>query len=509
MRQLFENILVLGHHNPDTDASTAAYCYAELLNQLQRYPEKAVGAVPGEFTPQTKFVFERAGCQLPLQIDNVSPRVGHILNSNPITIDSQERVGTAIETLVRNDISMLPIVGEQGQLEGVFSNRTDGSRFLLGLDPTPLWGTLLGIDDLSSLPGMTIVGDLSPVPFEDGELRIALDGDNQWRADCCRNDVVVCANASTIKSIPPEKIPATVVIVDPLSTTDSMDAKAINAKGTAVLHYSQSLPEFLRSLVMHIRLSSLSLPTGCCIGESDLIEDIRPLMESSHHALPVIADNNKLVGLVSHGDLEKKNRSKVILVDHFQIPQPDVGLTSSEVLEILDHHRVGDIQTGAPIRVNCRPVGSSCTIVAASYLESGVEISPEIATLLLGGIVADTLILTGPTTTDTDLAIAPTLAKIAGVSVQEFGLEVMVAGDDLKTSDPKDIWQRDQKQFSIRNQCFAVAQLETASLESLDAEKLDCFKQLVDNDKQSNMRMLSMLVLTDVIKGDSWLCCSE
>ena len=509
LRAIIDNILVIGHHNPDTDASASAVSYAALLNRLGRYDQPVLGCSPGELTPQARFVFEQAGVSEPVLVTDVAPLVGHVCTQQATTLDVDQRVGDAIECLVRSDLSMLPVLTNEGKLHGIFSNRNDASRFLLGFDPTPMWGTLLSVEDLASMNGMNSVGSVQPEERLDGELRVALDGDQSWRQVVAKDDVVVCGSLQSLDEIADAKLPQTVVVVSDTDLRGSQRVAKLNAAGVAVLQFEQGIAQFLLSLSVHIRLGLLNLPSGPSVGMLDRVEDIRMLLLEHHHALPVLGDDGTFQGVISIGDLSKPERSKVILVDHFERPQTVDGLDDAEVLEILDHHRVGDIQSSSPIRVECRPVGSSCTIVASEFFDNGITPDRGIATLLLGGIVADTLVLRGPTTTDSDRKIAPRLAEIAGVILETFGRDVLVAGDDLLSSEPQDIWDRDQKQFSIRNQNFAVAQLETASLEKLPSEKLNAFRELVTKDRERNNRLLSMLVLTDVLSGNSWMYSSE
>ena len=211
-------------------------------------------------------------------------------------------------------------------------------------------------------------------------------------------DVVVCGNLQAIGRLPKDRWPATIVVFEDSNLEDNQNLlNQFNASGIAVLQYHQSIADLLRSLALHIRLGALNLPTGPSIGRLDRIEDIRRLLLDNNHAIPVLDGNGRFEGIVSKNDLSRQGRCRVILVDHFERPQAVNGLEHAEVLEIIDHHRVGDIQTGNPIRVECRPVGSSCTIVASEYFDHSVEMDRGTATLLLGGIVADTLVLRGPT----------------------------------------------------------------------------------------------------------------
>lgn len=196
-------------------------------------------------------------------------------------------------------------------------------------------------------------------------------------------------------------------------------------------------------------------------------------------------------------------------MDHFESSQATQGFENAEILEIVDHHRVGDIQTLSPVRIDCRPVGSSSTIVALRHIEAEVDIDRPIAMLLLGGLLSDTLGLRSPTTTPTDRRVVHHLAEIAGVEPDAFAREILRAGDDLVTADPARIWNRDQKSFGIRNRTFTVAQLETVVLEQLDDSVFAAFERELRADFERGSHLLSALFLTDVLKGSSWVTVCE
>lgn len=511
MHYLVDSILVVGHFNPDTDAAASAVCYAHLLNQIGRYDRPVLATVPSPMTPQTEYVFQRAGINLPLIIDDIETRVGHVMTRSPKTVSVHDSLGTAFERLVREDVSVLPIVDENNRLTGTFSNRSDVSRFLLSFDPSPLWGSLLSLDDLLNMPNIQVIHrqDADSQSPEGNEIQFALDGSDSWTQRIRRGDVLVSGGLNSLDKLHASQMPCCIIVLSNTDLRGTTGLEAAKQAGITVLQFGQGVAAFANSLTHRIRLGAMQLPTGMCVGALDRLSDIAPLFANTHHALPVIDDDGTLHGILSRSDLKRQHCSQVILVDHFEQPQAVKGIENADVLEILDHHRVGDIQTGNPIRVQCRPVGSTCSIVADNYFSEGVVPEPSIALLMLSGIIADTLMLTGPTTTTTDIQVAERLACIAGVELNDFGHEVLSAADDLRTSDPASIWQRDRKQFSIRNQQLSIAQLETASLDKLPEERLSEFRSLLQRDHETSGNLLSLLVITDVIKRNSWISACE
>lgn len=511
MHDVLNSILVIGHFNPDTDSSTSAVCYADFLNRIQRYESPAFGVTPGPLTPQAKHAFRIAGVPEPPIVENIETRVGHVLTESPRVLSIHDRLGTAFETLVREDVSVLPIVDEDGKLQGCFSNRSDATCFLLGFDPTPLHGTLLTLEDVVSIAGVNVIHDgLRRKELSDqGVIHFAMDGDRSWTDTITSEDTLVCGSLATAKDIPDSRFPTCIVVVSDVSSGHATELEKVKRTRSTLLQLEQGIAAFVTSLSQQIRLGALSLPVGICVGELDRVSDIEDLLTENHHALPVVDEEGYLKGVISRSDAKRVHSCDVILVDHFEKPQAIRGIENAGLLEILDHHRVGDMQTGCPIRVQCRPVGSTCTIIADNYRSHKVTPTREIATLLLSGIIADTLLLTAPTTTDTDREMADMLADLAGVDLTEFGRELLIAGDDLTTADPARIWHRDRKEFSIRNQSISIAQLETVSLGAIPGSRLDEFRSLAMDDHEKHERLMSLLVLTDVLNGDSWICALE
>jgi manganese-dependent inorganic pyrophosphatase len=502
------HILVVGHRNPDTDASTSAWAYARFLRESRAYDTPVMAVIAGELPPQSRYVFERAGVPLPPVVPDLLPRVCDVVTRDARTLSTEDRFGDAVELLIRSNKSMLPVVGPDGKLHSVFSHRRDTSRFLLGFDVLPLLSRLLDWRDLLALPGARALGSIPSEPALTGQVRLALAG-KRFGEEVGREDLLVCSDLSAVMELPEEKFPRWIVLAGEGAEAGAPAVMAANRRGSYLLSYQNSALDFLFALQAQVRVGSLDLDTGSCVGEFDLLQDVREIVAAARHSIPVVNPAGALVGVVSRADLSAPPRRRVILIDHFESGQVIPGIENAEILEIVDHHRVGDLETKQPIRVECRPLGSSCTIIAERYLEGGIEVDRSTATLLLGGIVSDTLCLRSPTTTPTDRKAAARLASLIGTTVEQFGREVLVAGDDLLTSDPAEIWNRDRKVFGICNHHFSVAQLETVSLEDLPVDRLAAFRDLVAADFEKSSYLVSLLFLTSVLTGDSWVTCLE
>lgn len=502
-----DQIFVIGHRNPDTDSSTSAVAYSRFLNTTNRYEELAVPVIPGQLTPQAKWVFQAAEVEYPERVETLAPRVADVLNPDFICLQETDRLRDAVDALIRNRCSMLPVVDSENRLKSVFSNREDTARLLLNLDVAQILGSLLTWTDLTQLPGAEVLGN-AQVADECGSLVVALGGSSEWPNLVARDDILVVGSIDALCEVPVNDCPTRLILVSSQPVSDRQMEK-IKRSGLSVIRYPASLSDLLFSLSKQVRLGALNFQIGMCIGADDLIEDVHELIASQRRALPVVDNENRLVGVIARKDLKAPARRKAILVDHFEADQAVPGIDSLEIIEVIDHHRIGNIETQSPIRVDCRPIGSSCSIVALNFFEAGIEPDKATAILMLGGICADTLVLKGPTTTTVDEIVAEKLCQIADVDLQEFGRSVLLAGDDLMTSQAAKIWNRDQKVFGVRNQKFAVAQLETVALNELTEQQFEAFRDELQRDFDSNDYLTSMLVVTDVVSGNSWIAGCE
>jgi manganese-dependent inorganic pyrophosphatase len=233
------------------------------------------------------------------------------------------------------------------------------------------------------------------------------------------------------------------------------------------------------------------------------LKEIHGQVSHTNYSLPVVGEGGRLIGLISRSDLLDAARPRVILVDHFETHQAAPGIEDCEVVEIVDHHRVGSLETHSPIRVDCRPVGSTATIIACKFEEAGLAPSKAEARLLLGAMVSDTLLLTSPTTTDTDRLWARQLAKRAGVDLRQFGRDVLVRNDETLTKRPEDLIGKDLKEFGAGALRFGVAQVETVNRTRLEPGRLAEFAAAIGLRRAREGWAFLAVMITDVLRGDS------
>jgi manganese-dependent inorganic pyrophosphatase len=233
------------------------------------------------------------------------------------------------------------------------------------------------------------------------------------------------------------------------------------------------------------------------------IHEAQAALRQAQFALPVMNPDGTLFGVLSRTEVINFPRGRVVLVDHFEQHQAPEGIADVDIVEIVDHHRVGTLETALPIRVDCRPVGSTSTIIACKFAEHGKEPSPAQAKLLLGAIVADTLLLTSPTTTEIDRQQATALARRAKVDLKKFGREVLIRNDETLERPAAELVEKDLKEFSGGGAKFAVAQIETVDRTRLDAAHLKKFSAALRERRERGGWDFAALLVTDIFRGDS------
>ena len=498
-----ENVVyVTGHKNPDSDSICAAYSYAEFKNKTSNLP--AVPVRLGAVNRETQFILDYFGVEAPRFLETVKLKVEDLDIDTIEPIKAGLSLKNAWNIMRDNHLKSLPVVDDHGRLVGILSisNLTSsymdiGENDILGKSNTPienivdtLNATALYINkDCKSFNGKIAVTAMLPHSLreiiEEGD--IAIVGD---RPDV--QEALIDIKTSLI-----------IITGSHVPTAELLEA----AKEAGVTIISTPYDSFTAS-----RLLLQSIPVGYVMATKDLIsfsndelvEDIKDVMaETRYHSYPVTDSEGKVIGTVSRYHLISNHKKKVIQVDHNERGQSVDGLEEAEVLEIIDHHRVADIQTNNPIFFRNEPIGSSSSIVAKCYFEKGLTPSKEVAGLLCGAIISDTLLFKSPTCTEQDKEICLKLAEIAGIkSVEEFAKEMFKAGTSLKGKTVGEIFNQDFKPFTMGETKVGVAQVNTMDIEGfmpLKDEMLD----FMDSEAKSKGYDVVMLLLTDILTEGS------
>ena len=466
-------IFVVGHKNPDTDSIVSALAYAELLRRQGM--GGVVAARQGDVWRETRYIVERFGLPLPELVEDVRPRADDVMTTQPILGKPDESAYCVGRRLRDHHIRAMPLVDHEGRLAGLISVEDFANLLLSGLDAKLM--------DQIHLDVRNVVDTL------DGELIVEAHGRQ------LRDKVMVGAmELATIR----RRVEPDIMMV----MGDREDAQRVAIEeGVAALVITGGLPISQRIIDLArqrnvtlissphhtfttTRLLDLSIPISHIMrrdvptsAADDPIGDLREKL-SQQRTVPVVEADGRVIGVVSRSDLINPVRHGVYLVDHNERSQTVDGLDEADLMGIVDHHRIADIQTAAPIFFRNEIVGSTSTIIAGLYAEAGVELSPAIAGILLGGLITDTVLFRSPTSTERDQRVARELALIAGVDVQTYGREIFSVASDLSGRNPREIVTTDLKVFRIDDTPFAVGYMETVHKRRVDEIRDDLLAEM-------------------------------
>ena len=485
-------IYVTGHRNPDTDSIAAAISYAALRNALGNRDYTA--AHLGHISDETKRLLDRFGFQEPVTISNVRTQVRDLDFDTPPALNSSVTMDRAWHIMRDQNISAMPIINEDGTLYGMlsagdiaaYSMRTISDRHV---DALPLFNLL------SVIEGRILNDGAEQVDRVSGVVTIALPQscDNLLFSD--PDSIILCGNQ-------PDMIRRALDIGVQciiLCQTDVDPAWLENAGRTCVISTPLDASRVARLVYQAIPISRpCQTKDMVSFHLDDYIDDVREVvLESRYRCYPVLDENEKVVGTLSRYHLLRPRRKRVVLVDHNEISQSVPGLEQADIVEIIDHHRLADVQTAAPVYVRNEPVGSTCTIVTAMFQENGIMPSRKLAGLLAAGIVSDTILFKSPTCTERDRILAERMARHAGVSLEQLGKEIFSVS--LSTHDPKEMLFSDFKRFQIAGHSLGIGQV--TCLDSVGVEDVrDQFVEIMEKERQEKGYDLLLLMLTDVLR---------
>ncbi len=500
-------VLVIGHKNPDTDAICSALGYADFKQKTGM--RQAVAARCGDINDRAAFVLKTFGVQPPMFVSDVSPTVKDVMQKDVISIDPDTTIAQTLAIMDEGRIRVLPVLNPDRSCRGLVSmfkisrlifpanNRETDSRRLrtsLGGLAQTLGGTLeFGVRPMEGDELTLIIGAMSVESFgkrvneyERSKL-VVLVGDrwdiqNMAIREKVRCMVVTGGMKMEDKTLEMARENYVSIIRSPHDTATTASLCRASMAVRHVLHekFDQFGPD--QKLTAAERIAS----------------------DSNFQAFPVINKLGVTVGFMTKTDFLKQPDRKLILVDHNELSQAVKGADKMEILEIVDHHRIGALTTTQPILFRNEPVGSTCSIVADCFFRHDVPLDRKIAGLLLAGLVSDTLNLTSPTATQRDAEILRELEKIAGVNAKEFTDKLFASGSVLKSKSTDDAIVADCKEYEAGNSKFSVAQIEEIGFGQFN-EREDEVKASLERYRKSNGYLFSALLVTDVVRRVSLL----
>ncbi len=500
------DIFVIGHKNPDTDSICAAYAYAYLKNCIDK-ENHYISARCGNMNKQNSFVFQYLNATPPILLKDIYIKVKDVMTKNVISIEEHTPLYEVMNNIKNKNIRLLPVVDSEKNFKGIVSV-FEISNFLINTIKPTLTYTL-EIDNFDKvLPGylykrgaisqaevQIIVGAM---PFEVFKKYVStLD---------ISKTIIIVGKREKILQYAIDNQAHTVVITGIRNDKELENIDISNYKGNIFISFLDTF-QTVHKITLSVPVYSLLNKNARYISSNEYVDKAKELLlEDTNRALCVV-DDNKLQGIITRSDVIKKFTNKVILVDHNEQNQAIDGIETAQILEVIDHHRLSPIKTNYPIFFYAKPVGSTCTLVAELYKTNNVPINKEIATILLSGILSDTVGAKSPTTTKLDLEMIDELSNIANIDYVEYAKTLLSQSDDITTRTTAEIIESDFKSYEEFGVRFGISQVETTNLNTLNQIK----QTLIDEiQRQKNVKNLDwlMLLVSDIITQNSILITS-
>ena len=495
-------VYVSGHRNPDTDSICSAIAYSYLLNATNKY--NAIPVRLGEINRETEYVLKRFGVEHPVLLKTVKQKVED-LNYDKVTVFSKDlTLKTAWFLLKQQNLKSAPILDEHGQLLGLLSTSNIIEGYMDQWDSEVLKKAKTPVENVIDTLEANVIYLNESLKVVEGDIHIAAMSGSEAKKRIHENDVVIVGGdrSDDLEELISVK-PSLIVLTGSL-TADENVVKKCEEQGISIISTPFNTYQTSQQIVQAVPVEYVMIKGDIkTFSTDDTLDYMKEVMsETRYRGYPVIDLNNRCVGSISRFALLKGLRKKVILVDHNERGQSIPGIEEADILEIVDHHRVADIQTVGPLLFRGEPLGSTATIVTRMFEEQDVEMPSHIAGLLLGAVVSDTLLFKSPTCTPVDTKIAKKLAEIAGVDIQEFAMEMFKAGTSLVGKTVDEIFNQDFKKFSFDNLQVGVAQVNSMDIEGFLPYKKDMLDYMNKFAEDNNLEF-TLLLLTDIINANS------
>lgn len=462
-----KDIYVIGHMNPDTDSICSAIAYAALKSKVTGKTYKARRA--GQVSPETRFVLDYFKVHAPSYVGDVRTQVKDTEYHKGVSVTSGISLKEAWSTMQEKNVVTLPVIAEDGSLEGIITIGDIARSYMEVYDSHILANANTPFRNIvETLEGTLVTGNEEEI-FRGGKVLIAAANPDLMESYIESGDLVILGNRYESQLCAIEMNAKCLVVCD--GTPVSMTIKKLaQDKGCIVIQTSFDTFTTARLINQSMPISYFMRTEGVItFTTEDFIEDIREVMAKKRHRdFPVLDKDGKFCGMISRRNLLDAKQKRLILVDHNERSQAVDGLEDAEILEIVDHHKLGGIQTINPVMFRNQPLGCTCTIVYQMYKEHGVEIEPSIAGLMCSAILSDTLVFRSPTCTAVDKQAAEDLAKIAGIEIEAYAMDMFAAGSNLENKSAEEIFYQDFKKFNAGDLQFGVGQISSMSDKELE-----------------------------------------
>ncbi len=486
---------IFGHHNPDTDSICSAIAYAELKKKLGH--DDVFAYRLGKMNKETQFVLDYFDVKTPPLLTDVKLKLKDLGLYNAIPLLPTDPLKKAWDTIGTSiGARIMPIVDDRGILIGIVSIGDITKIFMEIADEDLLEKYEISYDNLLKiLDGQCVKGTYN---YDSLCGRLIVGTPMFPLSELTDKDIIIIGRAEDAKNFANNTACGLVILTNGLKPIDVEKAKGNVVCVNHSTHRTITLLNqaiSVRSVMCSKRIMTFSTENYV----EDIIENMKT---SSHRNFPVVNREGRLVGVISRRHLLEYKQKQVILVDHNERSQSVAGIENANIIEIIDHHRIADVQTDKPLMIRAEPVGCTSTIIFKMFTENGVKPTKKTAGLLLSAILSDTLMFTSPTCTDQDMAAAEKLAKIANVKMDELASQMFGASTSMSEYTPHDMLELDRKQFSIDKYLVYISQINTLDFKTIVNKRYELLDEMEIFKKEKRCDLV-ILMITDIVLGGS------
>ena len=504
-QELNRKTMVIGHRNPDTDSICSAICYANLKQAVtgEEYMPARAGHVNGE----TQFVLDYFGAEEPQLVEDVRTQVRDIEIRKTKGVADNISLKRAWNIMQENNVVTIPSVREDGTLEGLITVGDITKTYMNIYDSSILSKANTQYSNIiETLEAELIIGSAEAY-FDQGKVLIAAANPDLMEFYIEPHDLVILGNRyeSQLCAI---EMGADCIIVCEGAAVSMTIKKIAHERGCTIIATTYDTYTAARLINQSMPISYfMTREHLITFNSDDYIDEIREVMASKRHRdFPILDKDGRYLGMISRRNLLGAKGKQVILVDHNEKNQAVAGIENAEILEIIDHHRLGTIQTMSPVFFRNQPLGCTATIIYQMYQEAGIKVEPKIAGLLCSAIVSDTLLFRSPTCTPVDEMAARALADIAGIDIEKYAMEMFSAGSNLKDKSDEEIFYQDFKRFTSGKVAIGVGQITSLNGGELDKLK-GRMEAFMEKALENNGLDMIFFMLTNILTETTELIC--
>ena len=498
--------LVLGHRNPDTDSICSAICYAGFKHQLTGENYEPCRA--GNVNPETQYVLDYFKLKAPRLVENVKTQVKDIEIRKTKGVSRGISLKNAWGLMQENNVVTLPCVTEEGLLEGVITIGDITKSYMNLYDSSIISKACTKYANiLDTLEGSMIVGD-SEAYFDCGKVLIAAANPDLMENYIEKHDLVILGNRYESQLCAIEMEAGCIIVCEGAGVSLTI-RKLAQERGCAVITTPYDTYTTARLINQSMPISYFMTKENIIeFSEEDYLDDIREIMASKRHRdFPILDSDGKYIGMISRRNLLGAKGKSIILVDHNERSQAVEGMESADIREIIDHHRLGTVETMSPVFFRNQPLGCTATIIYQMYQENHIEIDKTTAGLLCSAIISDTLLFRSPTCTPIDKAAGLALAQIAGLDIEKYAIDMFSAGSNLKGKSDGDIFYQDFKRFTVGNSVFGIGQI--TSLNAVELKDLRTrMSAYTEKEREQHEIDMMFFMLTNILTESTDLICT-